>query len=225
MVALIWGLAGKPLTVTVKIPRPRPGDFIFRLAPKSPQGPTLPIMEMREKFLARVLNAPADFGFTEIKFIHSPQIFVNTWVRLRCQYQCPAAHASGLTPPRTLTADDTTRLLDEYRFGIMARREVPVPFPRPCGELWREFQDDLLRAEHECFVRGYGKAFALAAGNCLFGHHDDTMRPCTFPGKNRPTLESIGINLHETLAVLAWEHLVVRDPEDPLPFFGLLLLE
>jgi len=182
-------------------------------------------MEVREKYIARLLNDPAAHGYSEIKFVHTPQIVVSRWVRQRCQYLCRATRQSDLCPPFSPTADDTLKMLDEYKFGLLLRQEVPLAAMADHGEAWRTFEQALVESENEAFIRGYGKAFSIGAGNCLFGHHDDRARPCDFTGKTRPTLESIGVNLHDTLDMVGWEHHLVRDPDDPFQFFGLLLLE
>jgi predicted metal-binding protein len=182
-------------------------------------------MEVREKYIARLLNDPVGHGFTEIKFVHTPQIIVSHWVRMRCQYVCRATRQSDLCPPFSPDAEATTRMLDEFKFGLFLRQEVPLPYQGNFSEAWRAFEQCLIEAENECFVRGYGKAFAIAAGNCLFCHHDDSVRPCDFQGKTRPTLESIGVNLYDTLDMIGWDHYLIRDPEEPFQFFGLMLLE
>lgn len=182
-------------------------------------------MEIREKYVARLINDPFTHGFTEIKFIHMPQIVTARWVRQRCQYMCLAARQSDLCPPFSPSAEDTAKMIDEFKFGLFVRREIPLPFEKDHRELWADFADAMTAAENESFVRGYGKAFALAAGNCIYCHHDDSIRPCDYPGKKRPTLEAVGVNLHDTLDMIGWEHYLIRDAEDPFQFFGLLLLE
>ncbi len=182
-------------------------------------------MEVREKYIARVMNSPEEHGFTNVKFVHTPQLATASWVRLRCQYTCRNARKSDFVPPFSPTVDDTIRMMEEYKFGLLVRREEPVPLRLPNGDVWSAFQDSLIHSEQECATRGYGKAFALAVGNCLFCHHDDSMRPCDFNAKKRPTLEAIGFNMHDTLKMLAWEHYLVREPGDPMSLFGLLLLE
>lgn len=182
-------------------------------------------MEVREKYIARVLANPANNGFTEIKFVHTAQILTAKSTRLRCQYTCRHTRQSDFTPPFSLSTEDARQMLDEYKYGLMMRTELAHPFDQPFEQVWRDFEGALLKIEQIAFIRGYGKAFVLAAGNCLFGHHDDSVRPCEFPGKSRPTLEAIGIDLHETFSVIAWNHHLVREESDPFQLFGLLVLE
>ena len=182
-------------------------------------------MEVREKYIARLLNEPTQLGFTAIKFIHMPQIVTSRWVRQRCQYTCRYTRQSDLCPPFSPSTEETSRLIEEYKFGLIVRRDEPFPFRKDYHEVWNEFQNALVEAENEAFIRGYGKAFAVAAGNCIFCHHDDSIRPCEYPGKSRPTLEAIGVNLYDTLDMIGWEELLLRDPDSPFSLFGLLLLE
>ena len=182
-------------------------------------------MEQREEYIARIINRPAEHGFTEVKMVNAPQIQVSRWVRHRCWYLCQNAHGSDVTPPATPRSDETQEIVDEYKFGVICRKEIGFPFPADFDREWLDFQTAMIRAENEAFVRGYGKAFTIGVGNCLFGHHDDSLRPCKFEGKKRPTLESVGVNLYETLNMVGWDAYVVRDPHEPFQVFGLLLLE
>ncbi len=183
------------------------------------------LREVREKYIARLCQHPEEHGFSEIKFIHSPQITISRWVRQRCLYTCSQKHKLDVSPPMSPTAEDTFKTLDEYRFGLMLRREEELPRSDGVEEMWLDFERSMVEAENEAFIRGYGKAFCIGAGNCLFCHHDNEMRPCQFGTKTRPTLEAIGVNLYETFEMIAWEKYLVRQESDPFQLFGLLLLE
>jgi predicted metal-binding protein len=181
-------------------------------------------MTVRERFIARVMQNPEGFGLSEAKFIHTPQVFTSPSVRLRCQYHCSQMRQSDFVPPHTPRHDETRQILDEYKYGLMLRREEPFG-QRPAGQMWQEFTANLLRIETESQVRGYTRAFAIGIGNCLYLHHDDSLRPCDFPEKRRPTLEALGVELHETLEMILWHQHLVRTAEEPFQMFALLLLE
>lgn len=182
-------------------------------------------MEVREKYVARLINDPEHHGFSAIKFIHMPQIVTARWVRLRCQYLCRYTRQSDLCPPFSPSSEDTAHLIEDYKFGLFMHRVEAYPLRKEYQQVWLEFQEAMVEAENEAFVRGYGKAFAVAAGNCVFCHHDDSIRPCDYPGKSRPTLEAIGVNLYDTLDMIGWEKYLVREPDGPFHLFGLMLLE
>jgi len=180
--------------------------------------------ELREKFLGLLLQDPERFGMTEARFVHSPQVIVTRSVRLRCQYTCLQSRQCDLTPPMTPTSGETRAVLDEYKFGFMVRREETFG-QREIRNVWREFADHMIHLEEECIVRGYPRSFALGIGNCLYLHHGDSLRPCDYPGKSRPTLESLGVELKDTFEILNWEEHLVREPGETFQMFGLLMIE
>lgn len=183
------------------------------------------MVELREKYIARLINEPERFGFTEVKLFNTPQVTVSRWVRQRCWYLCKSPGQPS-TPPQAPSGDDTRLTLEEYKFGIVIRREVPLAeFEADAASVWAAFQAALTEVESQAFVRGYGKAFVIGAGNCLFCHHDDRFRPCSYPGKRRPTLEAIGVNLYDSFAQMAWEDYLLRGASEPFQLFALLLLE
>ncbi len=181
-------------------------------------------MDTRDVFLSRVLQNPASLEFTEIHVIYAAQLIVSAGIRHRCQYSCALAHQSTFSPPITASSEDTRKMLDEYRYGLMVRREVPLS-DEDVSKAWGSFAEKVLEFEHECFVRGYPKAFVPAIGTCLFGHLDETLRPCEYDGKSRPTFEAIGINLGESLEMINWENYLIRDAHDPFHMFAALMLE
>lgn len=180
--------------------------------------------ELREKFLARVIRDSREFGLTEAKFIHTPQVHTAGAPRLRCQLSCPQTLQSVMTPPHTPRAEEVRAMLDEYRYGLITRREEPFG-ERDFREVWQEFGDAMLSLEKQCLGRGYPKSFTLAVGNCLAPLAEDELRPCDYPGKARPTLEALGIDLKETLEMVHWGGMVQRAEDEPMQLFALLLLE
>ncbi len=181
-------------------------------------------MEVRERYIARLLHEPEAFGLTEAKFIHAPQIIVSRAIRLRCRYTCCQAHQSANVPPMSPGADETRGVLDEYRFGLILRREEP-PSQSDIRQVWQQFAAGILGVENECMLRGYPRSFAIAIGTCLYQHTDDSLRPCDYPMKSRPTFEAVGIELRETLEMVQWQHHAVREEGEALQLFSVVLLD
>ncbi len=178
----------------------------------------------REQYLAEILRDPARLTFTEIRFIHAAQVITRRAIRQRCQYACSHSHQSALCAPLTPTDSDTRHILDEYRYGLVIRREAPLE-ERNYLEVWSEFARNILHFERELFLHGYPGVFALAIGNCVHGHLDDTFRPCEYPEKNRPTFEAVGIETWETLEMIHLEEYLRRQPGDPFQMFSLVMIE
>lgn len=181
-------------------------------------------MEVREAYIARLISFPSEMGFSEAKFLHAPQVLASHSARLRCQYLCHQQRQSALCPPFSPTHTDMLQAIAEYRFGLILRREAHLTAGSHLEE-WSAFHAAVLAAERESFRRGYARAFALAVGNCVHHHLDDDCRPCEFPGKSRPTLEAVGVNVPETLDVVGWSRFIVRRDGEPFQMLAVLLLE
>lgn len=182
-------------------------------------------MEVREKYIYRLINTPEKFGLTATKFIYMNQVFTSRATRMRCQYSCSMTRQCDKVPPLTFTAPETKETLAEFKFGIMVRQEVPLTSETNIKEVWEQFSDTMIKVERACQIRGYGKAAVLFVGNCLYCHHDDSLRSCDYTHKARPTCEAIGLELKSTLETIIWEDHLVRDEEEPFQLFSLLCLE
>ncbi len=189
--------------------------------------PPEPAMEQREKYIARLIHNPGGHGLSETRMINTPQVLVARWARLKCQYSCRGISAPMFHPPQSPTAEDTSEVLETYRFGLLLRRDIQFKGGETgAQDLLSEFQRSLLKIEDAAFSRGYSRAFLYAVGNCIFCQGgSEEMRPCHYPGKTRPTLEAAGIDLAETLRMLGWEEYLIHKPGGALSLFGLLLLE
>lgn len=181
--------------------------------------------ELRERFVAMVVNDPGLYGLSEARFVHAPQVFTMRGVRLRCQYACSMTRQSDFSPPHSPTSDETRAVLEEYRYGLLLRREEPGRHGMDPGALYGPFADRVLAIEAECWTRGYPRAFVPAIGTCLYQHHDDSLRPCEYASKCRPTLEAIGVELRDTFEMVQWQQYLSREPDGPMQLFALLLLE
>ena len=180
-------------------------------------------MEPREKYIARLLLEPDKFGFTEAKFIRMPQIELSEAVRIRCQFHCAQGGKCRFSPPLSPEAGKIRLLLEEYKLGVMIRREVEDD--SDFAHNWMAFGHNVSLLEKGANKRGYARAFAIGVGNCQYLHHDDSRRPCSYENKIRPTLEAIGVELQETLAAVMMEEHLVREKGQPFNLFGLMLVE
>lgn len=180
--------------------------------------------ELRERFVALMVNDPGLYGLSEVRFVHAPQIFTTRAVRLRCQYACSMTRQSDFSPPHSPTSSETREVLDEYRYGLLLRREEHGG-RAGSQAIYAPFADRVLAIESECWSRGYPRAFVPAIGTCLYQHHDDSLRPCDYASKMRPTLEAIGVELRDTFEMVHWQQYLNREPDGPLQLFALLLLE
>ena len=164
-------------------------------------------------------------GITESKFVYTAQVKFANSSRLRCQYDCLAGEKKSMFhPPNTPGLEVSRDMLVEYRFGLLMRREVSAE-PAPEMDEWSKFSDTVLKIERKAFLKGYVRAFNLAIGTCQYLHRNDSFRPCLYPDKKRPTFEAVGIELLETLEMVAWHDYAQRTKDEPFQLFALLMLE
>lgn len=156
--------------------------------------------------------------------MNTPQVITGQFPRLRCQFLCQQQRQSVVCPPFSPTRSEARAVLEEYRFGVAIRKELRLT-PEEHEAQWSEFHQNVLDAELRSLRAGYPKAFAFAIGNCVHLHFGDDARPCDFPGKTRPTLEAVGVNIPETLDLLNWDAFIHRTDEEPFQMLALLLLE
>lgn len=181
--------------------------------------------ELRERFVALMVNDPGLYGLDEVRFVHAPQVFTSRGVRLRCQFACSMTRQSDFSPPHSPTAAETRDVLDEYRYGLLVRKEDHGGRNHDGAALYAPFADRVLAVESECWTRGYPRAFVPAIGTCLYQHHDDSLRPCEYASKRRPTLEAIGVELRDTFEMVHWTQYLEREIDGPMQLFALILLE
>lgn len=173
--------------------------------------------------MAQIIRDPAKWGFAEAKFINAPQIILSQWPRTWCHVHCPMAHSLITNPPAPPDLDEMMGMLKEYRFGLVMRSDVAPDAPRK--RQYMVFSDRLMALEDDLRNIGYPKVFALAASSCLYAPAEIEERPCDYPHKSRPTLESLCIDLEQTLEQIQWEACVENYQSGFEHLFGIVLVK
>lgn len=154
--------------------------------------------------------------------IVSPKnVMTAAWVRLRCQYGCPAFGQSLTCPPFSPTPEVTRRVLDEYQTCILLHSDDGSAVKRIARKL-----EDLV------FLSGYYKAFSYGCGPC------STCKQCVAAKRSgggvpscrhadiaRPSMEAAGIDVYATAHAAGLPLEVVRTEEDQQNYYSLVLVE
>ena len=160
----------------------------------------------------RLLQMARQFGVLGAKVIDPRTVETAPWVRWKCQFGCGGYGSSLMCPPHTPRPEETRRVLDAYRRGVL--------FEAPGGHTKRiaaEFERDI-------FLAGHYKAFGLGSGPC------NLCRTCTFdegcrhPDQARPCMEACGIDVYATARKHGFTIEVVRTHDDAQHYFGLVLV-
>ena len=154
---------------------------------------------MREQDLTQYCLWAEERGATDTKQIHPSSVVTAPWVPLKCQFGCPYYGKNYCCPPDTPTPERMRAVLDSYRRAILFHIEAPKRPDR--GKRFRDFFDMLVTLEGELFKDGFYSALLLVAGPCricnVCGKAEG--RPCSFMERARPSMESCGIDVYQTV--------------------------
>ena len=135
------------------------------------------------------------------------------WMKLHCQYGCSQYGALLTCPPYSPSTDEMTEILGNYDKALLINADPKA-----------NVRDIVVELEQHLREKGFSKAFALCSQPC------DLCAPCTvttvcqFPEKARPTLQSCGIDVNETIHNNGWEDLGPQKPCTPNHAIGMVLL-
>ena len=151
-------------------------------------------------------------GAAKAKIIRAGSVVTAEWVRWRCRYGCDRFGAALTCPPHAPAPEVTRKLLDGYKYGLLFR-----------AERCREIRRIAPLLEREVFLRGFYKAFALAAGPCSLCR--SCAPACRHPEKARPAMEACGIDVFATVRKSGMHLEVLGDRKSGQDCYGLVLIE
>jgi len=167
------------------------------------------------------LSTGKKYGINEAIVIYTSKIDVKDYVLLKCKFGCTRYGKSYNCPPNTPTPDQTRRILTDYKKALIVGGEVKGGF---IGQ--KRISEGIIAIERALFLNGYYKTFGLTPGSCVIcencGLGDN--KPCKYPEKCRPSMESMGIDVFSTLKKFKKNLDVIKD-RTKFICYGLILLE
>ncbi|MGC8817347.1 MAG: DUF2284 domain-containing protein [Candidatus Hadarchaeum sp.] len=168
-------------------------------------------------------------GANSAKIISTDDVFVEDYVRIKCQYGCGMYGLRLTCPPYTPTPEETRKWLKSYRRALL------IEFINlKDKEDLHQVHEKGIELEREAFLSGYYRALILVAGPCRYCNpcvaekaEDRRMlskADCKYPRKARPSMEAVGIDVYQTARKAGFNINVVKDGEN-YKCFVLLLLE
>lgn len=199
------------------------------------------------------MNKDIDGLLSELKSVHEDLhlistdiIVVGNWVRLKCKYGCENYGKHLCCPPFTPTPDETRAILSEYRNAALARFEVkpdsklpPKLALRAMSNSVAKIQKTIADLEKSAFLAGYYKAFGMNAMPCALCEtciiqeiqkkdqavFDLDGVKCRNKQIMRPSMESLGIDVFQTVKNAGFKARVLKDSKETVELFGLILLD
>jgi len=181
-------------------------------------------------------------GASKSATVDPRKVVVDERVAYKCAWSCPHYNASLMCPPRTPKPEETRKLLSQYSYALLVRKEgSPEEFAGQKAvqnEQWARCGEDLrkimVKLESYAFYKGLYLALALIAGCCRICSPDGTCNGleqgrCLHPYESRPSMEALGIDVMATLDNLGWKIQVVGRETEPekiteVGYVGLLLV-
>lgn len=162
----------------------------------------------------RLIAKIKEGGFRQVYPLSVDRIQVRDWVDLKCRYGC-SEYGKRHCPPHGPTPEKTRRVLKDYRQALLLEGEPPTG----------TFQLQVLESEKEAFKAGFYKAFAYWAGPCSICSACSNDGTCRTPGRARPSMEGAGIDVFETVRGMGITLQPLKNKEEYVKYYALLLLE
>ncbi|GAW91209.1 DUF2284 domain-containing protein [Calderihabitans maritimus] len=167
-------------------------------------------LDAKSRLVARIKA----LGFRKVCPVPVETIHVPDWADVRCRFGCEQ-YGKPHCPPNSPSPQKTRKLLKDYTQALLLEGEPPT----------RNFQYRVLQAEKEAFQAGYYKAFAYWAGPCSLCVSCPPEGKCRRTREARPSMEGAGIDVFETIKRAGLSLRTLKDRDDFIKYFALLLLE
>ena len=168
-------------------------------------------------------------GIEEIILIGTKDIAVAEWVRLKCKYGCKNYGKSWCCPPETPAPEQTKALINEYDKALLLCGSIRNTHFYKDNHQKRRKQVYLWKAtvavERKLFLSGYYKAFAMVSESCALCKECLYPKECKFPTDRRPSIESLSIDVFQTLKNIGKKFKLAGDITDEYNCYSIILLE
>jgi predicted metal-binding protein len=149
------------------------------------------------------------------KVIDAETIVVAQWVLAKCRFGCPGYGDRLTCPPYSPTPDQTQKMIDAYKAGLLIHGGENTPINRIAVKL-----------EKRMFLDGHEKAFAMGAGPCFLCEDCPVESgQCKYPEEARPSMEACGIDVFSTVKAHGFPLEVLKGEDDEPNYYALVLIE
>lgn len=149
----------------------------------------------------------------DVKFIDPKSIVIGYWTIYKCRYGCEAYGKSLCCPPYTPTADETKKIISDYKIGLLVHFGGDVRVTKTIAKI-----------EREIFLRDYHKAISFGAGPCKLCK-ECSLSECKVPTLARPSMEACGIDVYSTARNNGFPIQVLKSKDEEENCYGLILIE
>jgi len=163
--------------------------------------------------LAPFCDIAVKLGAKDAKVISACNVFVEDWVRLKCQFGCGCYNTNLMCPPHSPDAETMRRVLAGYESAVLIHCEKSAQVRKIIPQL-----------ERRVFLDGRYRALGLACGPCYLCNECDS-KSCLYPDEARPAMEACSIDVFKTARTAGFDIKVLRSRRERGNYFGLVLVE
>ncbi len=187
-------------------------------------------MEIGEHLQALCANATV-YGASKVAPVPTHNIVVDPRVNFKCQVPlCKYYGRSHICPPLVMSAEEFSKVLSRYRFGVLVQVSLPAldqdtDREKAAQEQVKKLNGIVAKLERDAFLFGYRFAAGLGGGPCPLCEECSAIEgeDCRFPFQARPSMESLGIDVIKTAENAGMP--IDLPPKDTYLWTGLLLLD
>ena len=163
--------------------------------------------------LSHFCDVAVKLGAKDAKVISARNVFVEDWVRLKCQFGCGCWNTNLMCPPHSPNAETMRRVVACYEHAVLIHCDESSYVRKIIPQL-----------ERRVFLDGHHGALGLGCGPCyLCG--DCNLQSCTHPDEARPAMEACSIDVFKTARAAGFPIKVLRSRREHGNYFGLVLVE
>ena len=164
-------------------------------------------------------------GLTDFKWMDPRTVVLGQWVRMKCHYGCGGFGKRKSCPPYVPPVEDCRKFFGEYKAGLFFHFAVKFKDPEKRHPWSKEVNQRMLDLERKVFLAGYQKAFVFPQAPCRLCKTCTGTPECRQPLLSRPTLEGFGVDVYSTARMLGYPIQVVKDYQNEMNRYSLLLVE
>lgn len=165
-------------------------------------------------------------AFTDYRWLAPREVRVAEWVRMKCRFGCPGYGRAAACPPNTPEVDACRRFFAEYRHSLIIHFQVSEPDTKARHAWSARTNRALVDLEHDAFLAGYSRAFALFTESC---HLCDECVPqrsaCRDPTLARPSATAMAVDVFGTARSAGYALDVLTEPSAPVDYFAFLMVD
>ena len=165
-------------------------------------------------------------GLKDFKWIRPRSVVLGEWVRMKCNYGCGGYGKRKTCPPDVPSVEECTKFFGEYQHGLLFHFAKKLKNPEMRHSWSGEINRRMLDLEKKVFLSGFQKAFMFPMAPCrLCTRCAGDKGGCRRPSEARPTLEAFGVDVFSTARMMGYPIQVVKNYQEEMNRYGLLLVE